>query len=320
MIIRILFLITILVAVLFGVNRATSSPKFCETCHIMRPEVMTWQASAHSKIPCTICHIEPGLQNTLKHQGEIIRRFFLVQNQQYSLPLEIKHMVRSEVCLGCHTLVRPFTPLNDIKVPHEKHVKAGIECVNCHQGVVHARLGQRGLASEGNLNQWTPQYGAAQILPVNLRIGMQECMDCHSKRHKGPTQCVGCHEKKQLPSSHMDTQRWQTNHGKAATKDVKPCEDCHNYLNIDGRKLTEEETMITRYARNNSFCNDCHVASDAKHIDSWAIIHAKVVTLDSAQSCLVCHDLEQPKPGENRPETYCTMCHQNNLGPTSFFN
>ncbi|MFZ3102431.1 MAG: cytochrome c3 family protein [Desulfitobacteriaceae bacterium] len=303
---------------LYGVVMITNSSAFCGQCHIMRPEVVTWQASAHNKIDCVSCHVQPGFKNAVLHEGEVLRRVYLTLSGQYSLPVEIKQRVLNESCLKCHTLSRNVTPLNDIVIPHAQHVEEGVTCMECHQGLGHGRIAQNGLTNDGEFDKWTRELGSSQIIPANLRIGMKECMDCHLKRKEGPVQCIDCHKKKEPPQSHATKQVWLNNHGKEAILDVTLCEGCHNYLNIDRKKLTEEDTNMTRYARNNSFCNDCHVASGSFHNDSWAIDHTKMVTLDSAKGCLVCHNLVQPQPDEKRPKTYCNMCHEDNLGSTYF--
>ena len=45
-------------------------PDFCRSCHIMEPYYQAWHTSTHKNVPCTDCHFEPGLQNTLKGKFE----------------------------------------------------------------------------------------------------------------------------------------------------------------------------------------------------------------------------------------------------------
>ncbi len=189
--------------------------------------------------------------------------------------------------------------------------------MDCHQGTMHGRIAERNRTISGDFDQWTSQMAAAEMIPQNLRIGMKECVACHEERKEGPVQCVGCHEKMETPTSHTVQQSWIKDHGKEAVLNVEKCEECHDYTNIEGKKLTEEDGEMARYARNNSFCNDCHVASGAVHGDSWTYNHTKLPR-DSAKGCVVCHDLNQPLPWEKRPKTFCNQCHQDNLGPAFF--
>lgn len=309
--IRILLLISLVVAVLSGVSVVSDSPMFCEVCHTMRPQVMTWQASAHGKISCTTCHVEEGLKNTLKHEVEIVRRVFLETTQLYLLPVVTKYPVRNEICLECHTYVRTVTPLSDIKVPHESHVNVGLNCVDCHSGLVHARVTERNLTIDGDFERWTPQLGADQMLPENMRMGMNGCISCHSKLGKGPqaSQCQACHQKMMTPESHQKASTWLVNHGRQAMQDVTQCDKCHNYVNVDNRKLTTADLDITQYAKNNSFCSNCHVNRPERHP-----IHTQGIGENSI-SCLVCHNLKEPKTWEKVPPIYCEKCHSENLGP-----
>lgn len=41
-------------------------PDFCRSCHNMETYYQAWHNSTHKNVPCTDCHFEPGLQNTIK--------------------------------------------------------------------------------------------------------------------------------------------------------------------------------------------------------------------------------------------------------------
>ena len=300
-----------------GIDTYKNSPKFCASCHVLNPEVMTWQVSSHSKVLCTTCHVDSGFQHSIQALTQFVFRINLTLNKIYELPVTIRTTVADKICLECHTLQRTITPQNDINIPHAQHNGVGVKCTDCHQGTVHGRIAERNRTIDGNFEQWTPQMASAEMISQNLRIGMKGCIDCHEQRKQGPVQCVGCHKKMETPLSHAVKQSWLKDHGKEAVLNVQKCEECHNYTNIEGKKLTIEGGEMTRYARNNSFCNDCHVASSPFHGDSWAYDHTKV-SRDLAKGCVVCHDLDKPLPGENRPVTYCNQCHQDNLGPAFF--
>ncbi len=309
--IKILLLVSLIVVALSGVSVVSDSPKFCGVCHIMRPQVMTWQASAHGKISCTTCHVEKGLINTLNHEVQIVRRLYLEVTQQYLLPVVMKNPVRNEVCLECHTLVRTVTPLNDIKIPHEGHVSAGVNCVECHMGIAHSRLTQRNMTIDGDFDSWTPQLGADQMRPENMRIGMKDCLSCHRQLGKGPkpSQCQVCHQKMLIPTSHENVQTWLVNHGLEAMQDVTKCDKCHNYVNVSKKEMTATDLDITKYAKNNTFCSDCHLKRPLSHPK-----HSQGLG-ENSESCLVCHNLKEPKPGEKVPALFCEKCHSENLGP-----
>ena len=311
-----IFAVTVvLLSGLGGVFVGTSSSQFCGACHIMKPQIATWQASAHSKIACATCHVETGFKNNLRHQAEIFRRIYLVVTKTYLLPVEIKHKVSNEICLACHTFARTVTPRNDIVIPHAEHIEANVNCMDCHQGIVHARTAQRGETIDGNFDRWNFELGKQQMQPENLRIDMNGCINCHKQKGgKLPTQCEGCHTKVVEPRSHENSQVWSTRHGQEALGDLTKCDECHNYTNVSQKKLTPQELDITKYPKNNSFCSSCHVKRPASHTATWPHDHSETARANS-QMCLVCHSITKPNPWEKVARTYCQICHQGNLGP-----
>lgn len=311
-------LLLVLLIMLPGFALATKSAKLCETCHIMRPQVVTWQASPHKQVDCATCHAQAGFKNTVIHEGEVLRRIYLVATGRYLLPVELKHPVPNEVCLQCHTFARTVTPRNDVIIPHAKHVEEGILCVDCHQGIAHGRIAQHQLTIDGDFKKWKPELGAAQMIPTNLRIGMKECVQCHQKRGRGPTRCQECHTRIMTPSSHKDSQAWLQNHGGEAARSLAQCDECHNYTNIDHQKRADSELDVANYPRQNAFCSDCHLRRPPQHTGTWLHEHSQTARID-AKHCLVCHSISEPKPWEKSVQTYCSQCHQGNLG-SAFIN
>ncbi|MCX8030747.1 MAG: NapC/NirT family cytochrome c [Thermodesulfovibrionales bacterium] len=142
---------------------------------------------------------------------------------------------------------------------HSKHQEKGINCVDCHLGVVHG--GQ----------------------PVN-KTKMQTCFDCHDKisPSKAPANenCKACHltEESMIPKTPILFGR-----GASAVKfshdthaSLVSCKDCHNKLfqmKKGSTKFTYDDHIKGR------LCFDCH---NGKKAFSWS-------------SCKNCHD-EIPAP------------------------
>lgn len=291
------------------------SPRFCSSCHIMKPQAMTGQASAHSKIECVKCHSGSGLGEIIKTEWKVLQRIYLVSSGKYLLPVEIKEPVDNSVCLSCHTFTRTVTPRNDIIVPHALHVQAGVRCMDCHQGIAHGRIAQRQMTIDGDFQRWTPELGAQQMKPENLRIGMNDCIECHRKEDRGAKTCQDCHTKISTTPSHEPPQTWLQGHGLAAAQDLKSCDECHNYTNISGEPTTG--TNIFRYPRQNDFCQSCHLKRPEQHSGTWIYSHSQSMRTET-NLCLVCHDLNEPPAGEQTGKTYCSRCHRDNLGSAFF--
>src|SRR5438552_15837622 len=49
-----------------GLWHVSASPRFCNSCHIMRPYVDAWKVSKHSVVSCVQCHYPSGLSDTLR--------------------------------------------------------------------------------------------------------------------------------------------------------------------------------------------------------------------------------------------------------------
>ena len=77
-------------------------PDFCRSCHIMEPYYQAWHSSTHKNVPCTDCHFEPGLENTIIGQipGEQPGR--QVHHQTYGSKPHAE--IRDVSCMrsGCH--------------------------------------------------------------------------------------------------------------------------------------------------------------------------------------------------------------------------
>ncbi len=71
MTLTLLFLALFFSVGVFGLE-ATSSSKFCSSCHEMKPEYYTWKASSHSEVDCVNCHTEPGIKQTAKDKAGLI--------------------------------------------------------------------------------------------------------------------------------------------------------------------------------------------------------------------------------------------------------
>ena len=39
-----------------GLWRVSTSPKLCNSCHLMEPYVQAWKASKHAGVTCVQCH------------------------------------------------------------------------------------------------------------------------------------------------------------------------------------------------------------------------------------------------------------------------
>ena len=337
------------VILVFGIVAAgglayTMRSEFCSSCHEMNPEYKTWQASAHSNIGCVDCHIEPGPINLMKDKigamVQVYKHVTVSYDSPIEYPVEHKGMIKNEQCKKCHSTNRQYSPSGDIIVPHDRHIAKGIKCVQCHAGVAHGLVAERGasMASEIPFDMWTSEVGAKQMAPQFSRPRMDTCVTCHIKEGQ-TTSCTKCHSEIGVPASHKDQATWKVGHGVTARADVKACDKCHSYGFVE--PIGDKKLTVEQYARDNQFCLDCHTKRPDNHAskedEGWLSAHKVVVKAKGIENCLACHDTKpgakpvvEAKPGEKHEESkgeidrlitsgrtkdqmvnkvYCSQCH-----------
>ena len=80
----------------------SSSPRFCVTCHYMRPFYASWQKSAHNQVKCIDCHFPPGLNFELERKFQALVQVVKYVTRQYGTRPWTQ--VEDSSCMrpGCH--------------------------------------------------------------------------------------------------------------------------------------------------------------------------------------------------------------------------
>lgn len=275
--------------------------KECSRCHEMRPEVLTWQVSAHAKFACTVCHLNKNAADFTEEHA----------SQSYSKPIKIKSIIPNSVCLRCHSANRVISPSGDVRIPHQKHLKAGIACVTCHYGVVHGKIAERDLTSilpdPTNYDAWNLTIAQKVLSDYYRKPDMWTCLNCHTQRNV-TRKCGACHTTIAALPSH-DQANWATDHGKYAPANLQSCINCHATPDLPIFIEPGTGDKATDFARAQKFCYKCHLQRPKMHQQSMIPIHPKLVAQKGIQNCLTCHDENKPKANERVPQVYCNMCH-----------
>ena len=133
----------------------TDHPKFCASCHNIRPSYETWIESSHREVTCAACHVRPGLKGFIHDKAwtgtrDVMMTLFGTPTEAHNL----ETTVYSEICLGCHQAILRVSEVaaRDLPSPvkevglimsHRKHIEAfakrgkGEGCTTCHGRVVH---------------------------------------------------------------------------------------------------------------------------------------------------------------------------------------
>jgi nitrate/TMAO reductase-like tetraheme cytochrome c subunit len=272
--------------------KATSQPQFCVSCHIMQPYFDAWKTSKHNDVQCIKCHIEPGIQGTIK--GKFVAVSMLVN---YATGLYKRSKPWAEIsdvsCLqgGCHEtrLLQGVEDFKGVRFDHRPHlteIRRGskLRCTSCHANIVQGShisvsestcflchlmpdtTGQMTELAECKKCHTPPQgeaaiatFDHADVLAKNV-----DCRSCHATDFSGdgyvpPVRCNNCHAELQHIERYNETVFIHQMH----VSDHKvECEECHLPIRhgVEARKLTTGELR----------CGQCHGGGEDAMDKVWA--------------------------------------------------
>ncbi|WP_066091828.1 NapC/NirT family cytochrome c [Neobacillus novalis] len=328
MLIKIATLTLLFLALFFFVGvyglEATSSSKFCSSCHEMKPEYYTWKASTHSEVDCVKCHTEPGIKQIAKDKADGVIKG--VRNEQVTTAAIIRmpKEISNSKCEKCHNMsTREVSPSGDLIIPHQQHTDKKIKCTQCHSNVAHGKIADRNMTFKTDYDKWDSKVGKAAMADLKFtRPTMETCMDCHIAR-KITTECSACHTTGMVPKSHKKADFKTKTHGIIAKTDLKDCNACHKsmstatlegyeevsvidkYLNQDSGQSTKNEHT---YAKENTFCQACHQTRPASHTQAFIGSHGAQASKNE-EKCYTCHDPNRSNTASDNTVN-CSSCHQ----------
>jgi nitrate/TMAO reductase-like tetraheme cytochrome c subunit len=246
-----------------GIWHASASPKFCNSCHIMRPYVDAWAASKHAPVACVQCHYPPGLRDTLRVKFQAVTQVAKWATGTYnSKPFAD---VEDASCLrsGCHAsaeLQKPGPRVfgRGVRFEHGLHMNAAktswqLRCTTCHAQVV---------------------------VDKHFQVERSTCFTCHFKGTRGDREltavagCTSCHVP---PPGDILVGSVRFNHEQLVQRGVA-CQSCH--LNVvEGHGEAPRERCVT-----------CHNQPDKlQAAGDIPRIHAAHVT-EKSIACVRCHN------------------------------
>lgn len=309
----VLFVLFCLAALTY--NHDYRAPKTCALCHAMLPHYRTWEASAHQRASCVTCHQQPGLEGFVRFQTALGRMAYRYLTNSYYLPVTMRGKMSADTCFNCHALNRAVSASGNLTVPHTQHEQVGVNCLECHTGVVHANIARRSVALSMEVTSWTPSFTRKQMAYEFRLLPKNDCLECHRQR-LAALDCSACHRDIYYPASH-DAPDFLTEHGRQAYADLLSCDRCHSWTR--GSVESSERMIYGRhpvrdYARNNTFCSECHLRRPAGHDGAFRRTHGGIAKKRGISGCQVCHDFQMglslPGVAANSAGVYCNTCHQ----------
>ena len=293
-------LVVILVAAVIGfwaVNRIDT----CDTCHIIKPEVVTYKQSAHYRagVGCQQCHTKPGVFNYLIRNIQGTTNLILYVADTYDRP--ITTYVGADTCVQCHpkSQIEKDIVVGDIRINHVGLRETGYQCLTCHANISHpgtrlavSRVPQDTMAICARCHDGEQLPDDCDICHVGgvpadapkvkmpVRMSPSQCTECHEQK----SFCAECHNGLAMPHP----EGWMKSHGGIVVDQGKSiCVSCH---------LKDDPT----------FCIDCHGLA-MPHPGGWLSSHGaysqdsvknrkKCVKCHGKNSCIECHGLPMPHP------------------------
>ena len=197
----------------------TDHPKFCASCHNIRPSYDTWVASSHKDVTCVECHVRPGLAGFIEDKAWTGTKDVLIT--LFGTPTDAHNLqttVHSEICLNCHQAILRVSEVavRDLPPPvkevglvmsHRKHMEAfgkrgkGEGCTTCHSQVVHGKpiKGYPIVLPRGHVKADDHPYYPDHPEGSRLReAALADCYRCHDGKstYEGKVlsqKCETCH-------------------------------------------------------------------------------------------------------------------------------
>lgn len=296
---RILILLVVIAATTISVGggttfialKATTTPQFCTTCHLMQPYYDSWETSSHSHVTCVDCHFEPGMLETIegKMQAVVMLTKYLTNTEGTKPWAEVSDY--SCMRSGCHStrLLQGELDYGRVRFDHRHHLVGfpkgkTLRCTSCHSQIV-----------QGDHVSVTPtacflcHFSGEPPLTASGERHIDDCNLCH-----GP------------PPDEIRLGEFSFRHSEYLERGVR-CDSCHG-------DVTRGKGEVLRLR-----CRSCHnVVEHLERFDETAFIHRHHVT-DHAVSCTECHtEIEHGlPPREEHYQRDCSDCHQGTHGAPS---
>ncbi|WP_240035305.1 NapC/NirT family cytochrome c [Neobacillus notoginsengisoli] len=326
---KIMTLTLLFLALFFSIGfiglEASSSSEFCSSCHEMKPEYYTWKASSHAEVDCVNCHIEPGVKLAAKNKADLVKKTIyknINKNDVNVAPIRMTKEIPNSTCEKCHNVQnRNFSVSGDIIIPHDKHSEKDVKCTQCHSGVAHGKIPDREMTFKTDYSKWDKGLGSSAMADLKFtRPDMDTCMECHESR-RITTECTACHATGMLPKSHKSSEFKSKTHGKLAKSELSSCNKCHGPMSIEKLEGYEDLSTLDKYletkqshkdehtyAKENTFCVDCHKQRPESHKNSFFPSHGKEAAKNE-QTCYTCHDPNRSTGSEENNSVSCISCH-----------
>jgi hypothetical protein len=267
----------------------TSTPRFCNICHNMKPYYASWEKSSHNHVTCTDCHFPPGLKNKIKGKFtalSMLVNYFTGVYKRNKPWAEIS----DESCTrsGCHvsrTLSGKVNFKKNIIFDHSPHLKKlrrgkKLRCTSCHSQIVQG----------SHISVTETTCFLCHFKHTEEDASIKACTQCHDP----PTDNVNIN----IETKKGDVPVVPYDHKWVMERQIE-CQKCHGSMVIGDGTVPK-----TR-------CSTCHAETEKiKYYTDTPLMHKNHIT-DHKIECDQCHMEVQHKSIARtefvKPD--CSSCH-----------
>jgi hypothetical protein len=277
-----------------------NNPKFCVSCHLMKPAYDAWAESEHKDINCHDCH-----HLTIPEQNQLLITFVLHRPTSVP-PRHGKIIVPWKYCVSCHWEKDeryPEAPMINNSRGHAKHYFIEqIECSQCHGYIVHKFTAEERFCLKCHKGKVVHGTGMENIACLNchtdrttdFRPGRKKCLFCHGDssvrmeliadatidvKHFAPDEAtIKRATKINVPAKapmQIDCYECHKPHSQVRP-DYGTCLSCHPQIVNVGQHKMHVETMGLQ-------CVKCHLPH------KW-----RVTAKEAKKLCTECHGYKEP--------------------------
>jgi hypothetical protein len=220
-------ILAVLVLLSLGMLQYSSSPSFCNLCHVMTPYIQAWKASSHRQVPCVDCHIPPEPKAALWAKFQTINSVVHYVTRRYGTRPHAE--IDDTACLrkGCHEtrLLKGKVPFKrGIVFDHTAHLEEWrrgkrLRCTSCHSQIV-----------VGN----------------HMEVTESTCFICHfkgTKEGRGLSPLGGCPSCHQAPKEEVEVDGVRLSHKEFVESRKVSYEKCHRHVIKNPRSLSDNRTL-----------------------------------------------------------------------------
>lgn len=292
---RLLLAPLVLLVVGYIFVEVTALPRFCVTCHYMRPFYDSWKQSSHNQVSCVDCHYPPEVKGVFRRKIQASVQLTKYLSRSYGTRPWTE--VDDASCLrsGCHSkrLLSGKVQFGGVEFDHTPHLTSfrrvtRLRCTSCHSQIVQG---------------------------LHITVTEQTCFLCHFKNPQEDPRLSDCRLCHQEIRPHR-REGLSTLAPIAATRreEATPVFDHKPYLErgVDCR-FCHTDVVQGDGAVPPSRCVQCHSEPQrlARYNDIW-FMHYTHVTAHKID-CFRCHQEIQHRlpPPERTAEVNCQSCHPN---------